>query len=81
MAKTHDYTNPVFGHDCIFRPINGGQRGRMSGWGYGISGGDYLLLKNGARTTRYVVESIKYHWDPPDMWSADVAFAPRTKEP
>jgi hypothetical protein len=44
-----------------------------------IQEGDYLLLegKGGRRTTRYQVQKIERVMDPPDMWFAQLAFAPR----
>jgi len=74
---THDYTRRGWGHDYTFTPIAGGLTARMSGWGDGIKAGDFLILPNGTQTTRYRVESIRYEWDPKDMWHATVAFAPR----
>jgi hypothetical protein len=85
-SQTHDYTSRGWGHDYTFDPVDGGLRGRMSGWGSGIKAGDFLLLgsvrilaKNRAevKTTRYQVQKIRYASDPPDMWFADVLFAPR----
>lgn len=77
---THDYTQRGWGHDyAINRVIDGGTVLRASGWGSGISEGDFLILPNGEATTRYRVESIEYYRDPPDMWSADLWFAPRTE--
>ena len=77
---THDYTIRVPGHDYTFEPLNGGLGGSMMGWGCGIRTGDYLILANGRKTTRYRVRKIDYFADPPDMWGADVEFAPRFKE-
>lgn len=80
---THDYTAKAkrLGHDCTFTPIYEGMRGIMTGWGPKggpqIEVGDFLLLQNGDKDTRYKVVSIKYHRDPLDMWSATVEFAPR----
>jgi hypothetical protein len=34
--------------------------------------------KGKGRSTRYQVEKIERVMDPPDMWHADLAFAPRT---
>ena len=78
---THDYGpgHRYWGHDYTFTPTAGGQRGRAMGWGQGIRTGDYLLLANGHRSTRYRVESIEYMLDPDDMWAADLVFAPRTE--
>lgn len=74
-----------YGHDyCVQQVTSGGQHLRASGWGHDgrlIQEGDYLLLEvtsNGSkRTTRYRVEKIERAMDPPDMWHADLAFAPR----
>lgn len=76
--QTHDYTRRAWGHDySIVSLIEDGQRLRLAGWGSGIAAGDYLLLPSGSNTTRYQVTSIDYRRDPPDMWFADAAFAPR----
>ena len=76
--KTHDYTQRTWGHDyTIFNVIDNGQRLRLSGWGFGIRTGDYLILPNGTATTRYHVDSIDYRMDPRDMWCAEATFAPR----
>ena len=76
--KTHDYTRRTWGHDyTIFNVIDNGQRLRLSGWGFGIRTGDYLILPNGPATTRYHVDNIDYKTDPSDMWFAEATFAPR----
>jgi hypothetical protein len=76
--KTHDYTWRDWGHDfTIHGSIVGGQRLRASGWGATLNAGDYLILPNGDATTRYRIEHIRWAFDPPDMWHADLAFAPR----
>ena len=36
-----------------------------------------LAAKGGQRTTRYQVETIERVMDPPDMWFANLSFAPR----
>lgn len=77
-TQTHDYTKRTWGHDyTTLSVIDGGKRLRLSGWGRGIEAGDYLLLQNDGGSTRYQVESIEYRMDPPDMWFAEVRFAPR----
>jgi hypothetical protein len=78
--KTHDYTEPYWGHDYVFEPVSKGMKGNMMGWGRGISNGDFLILENGGATTRYKVTEISYFPDPPDMWSAKVKFAPRKQK-
>jgi len=35
-----------------------GQRLRVTGFGHGVSKDDYLILPNGAETSRYGVENI-----------------------
>lgn len=77
--RTHDYTKDRrgWGHDLIFKPIDGGQQADATGWGSGIEAGDFMLLSNGNDATRYYVESVTYYRDPPDMWQAKLWFAPR----
>lgn len=81
-AQTHDYTRGKrgWGHDYTFDPGRGGLEAKMMGWGMGIRPGDYILLshRNGGET-RYRFKRIQYYQDPPDMWRADVEFAPRTE--
>lgn len=83
--RTHDF-GPGFrgyGHDyCIGKVTDGGRQVRASGWGWDgrpIEVGDYLLLQSpdGQRATRYQVASIERVMDPPDMWHAELTFAPR----
>jgi hypothetical protein len=80
--RTHDYSGPRrgFGHDYSFTPADGGRFGHATGWGRGIQAGDFLLLQNGDRSSRYRVVEIGYYSDPPDMWRAQLAFAPRMAE-
>ena len=75
--KTHDYSRRCWGHDYTFDPIDNGLRGAMMGWGHGLKQGDYLILENKDKSTRYQIEKIDYFSDPNDMWSADVVFASR----
>lgn len=78
-AKTHDYTLRQWGHNfTITQVFDGGLKISMSGWKSGISEGDFLILPNGAETTRYRVTSIEYYNNPPDMWKATAEFAPRS---
>lgn len=82
---THDFgpSRRYWGHDyAITKVADGGQQIRASGWGHDgrmIQEGDYLLLedKGGRRTTRYQVQKIERVMDPPDMWFAQLSFAPR----
>lgn len=79
-TKTHDYTRRAWGHNfSIIKIFDGGMRLSMMGWGHGISKGDFIILPNEKETTRYLIKSIKYKNDPPDMWRATVEFAPRAR--
>lgn len=80
---TYDYTNSKrrWWHDLSYSIIDAwGLRLKASGWGLGISEGDYILLSNGSDETRYQFESIDYYANPNDMWSATLQFAPRQPE-
>jgi len=78
MNKTHDYTGRGWGHDFTIQKIDKVNNIlSMSGWGTGISKGDYLILPNKGETTRYQVKEIKYYNDPSDMWSMKAVYAPR----
>lgn len=85
---THNYGpgRRCWGHDYVItQTINGGQQLKVSGWGPlglgpvigRIKQGDYLLIQNGNRDTRYQVAEVSYHSDPADMWAATLDFAPR----
>lgn len=77
MSKTHDYTKGRWGHDVTYSSLPGDKL-RAIGWGLGIAVGDFLILKHPeGGTTRYRVESISYAWNPGDMWTATLVFAPR----
>jgi hypothetical protein len=79
VVTTHDYTRLSWGHNYTFKPVRGGLEGQMLGWGKEIRAGDFLLLQNGDKTTRYRIRDIRYYVDPEDMWEAWVVFAPRKK--
>jgi hypothetical protein len=74
--KTYEFTR-MWGDDYNFTPKDGGMTGKIIAWKNGISNHDYLILKNGNSTTRYEITSIQYESDPPDMFVAEVKFAPR----
>lgn len=76
MAETFDLTSV----DYAFSPYDEGQRGSIACWsGRKPKGGDYLILRNGDRSSRYQVKSVDLcmNVDPPTMWMARLAFAPR----
>ena len=70
--------------DYAFRPRDGGHYGHIACWTVPAGGkpreGDLLILRNGARTSRYAVESVNWCMDvdPPTMWMAELRFCPRT---
>jgi hypothetical protein len=75
-AATRDLTRT----DYAFRPEDGGQRGHIACWNGSMpEAGDYLILRNGHGTSRYQVTAVDpcRGVDPPTMWMADLAFAPR----
>lgn len=75
-AETQDLTH----EDYAFTPLDGGHRGWIACWGgHKPRPGDYLLLRNGGRSTRYRVLNMDpcMGVDPPTMWIADLEFAPR----
>lgn len=78
MMKTHDLSDRSWGNNYNVLDISeGGSKVRLCGWSLNIKAGDYLLLKQGDGTTRYLVDKIEYTGSPSDMWFADTSFAPR----
>ena len=78
-SETHDCTKL----DYAFQPKDGGKQGHIACWsGRTPREGDYLLLRNGERSTRYRVLDVDLcmNVDPPTMWMADLEFAPRKRE-
>jgi hypothetical protein len=75
--KTHDLTRA----DYALTPRDEGLRASIACWsGCKPRPGDYLILRNGDRTTRYRVTAVDLcmNVDPPTMWMATLEFAPRT---
>ena len=78
MSNTHDYTNTGWGHDFTVLNIeDNGLSISLAGWGMGLSDNDFIIIKNGAGTTRYRLDSVEYKSNPSDMWFASASFAPR----
>lgn len=66
--------------DYSFSPIDSGRRGSVACWnGRAPREGDYLILRNGERSSRYQVTDVDHclNVDPATMWMASVTFAPR----
>lgn len=70
-------------YDYSFTTRDEGQTGGIACWTVPPGGkphaGDWLLLRNGDRSTRYRVTKVDICWnvDPPTMWMADLEFDPR----
>jgi len=78
MAITHDYTGREWGKNySIISTKDEGLGLSLSGWGAGIRSGDYIVIRNGNDTTRYIFDTISYHSDPADMWNGTLTFSPR----
>ncbi len=79
VSTTHDYTRQQWGRSCsVIKVEQDGLKVRMTGFGTGITAGDFILLPNGPESTRYRVETIEYPGRPRDFWTADLSFSPRT---
>lgn len=79
--RTHDFGpgHRCWGHDyTITKVIDGGQRLRISGWGPSMKVGEFMLLQNADRPTRYRIDAIEAVLAVDDMWHADLTFAPRS---
>lgn len=78
-AKTHDLTPKVWGRDyAITQILQGGLRVYMTVWCPDeIVVGDYLLIRNGAHSTRYQVERVVRPHDPGDQYFIQAQFTPR----
>lgn len=74
-------------YDYAFTPRDNGQAGNIACWTVPSGGkprdGDWLILRNGDRSSRYRVTKVDICWnvDPPTMWMADLAFDPRRADP
>jgi hypothetical protein len=77
-GRTLDYTRRYWGHDFALTPSKEGKILEGHVWSdVGIRQGDYVILPNGDRTTRYQVETARWCGDPDDMWRVKLKFAPR----
>jgi hypothetical protein len=81
MTRQHDLTRVNYS----FTPRDGGQSGWIASWSAYRSEdkprpGDWVLLRNGDRSSRYRVLSVDrcLNVDPPTMWTAQLVFDPRT---
>ena len=73
-----DYSQQYWGHACSSSSADGGVTitghliGRQS-----PKRGDWLILPNGAKTTRYRITKARWCIDPDDMWEFSATFDPR----
>ncbi|CAN5423317.1 hypothetical protein BH09ACT9_BH09ACT9_00500 [soil metagenome] len=78
--KTHDYTVPYWGHAFhVSTIVNGGKRIKGSYHGDRMSVGDYVLLPNGERASRYQITKLRWTITVDDMYFFEAKFAPRVE--
>jgi hypothetical protein len=70
VPKNHDYTESAihWGHNLYLSPRQNGVASAM-GWGVGLRVGDLVRVSRPKPVT-YLVESLDYEDDPPDLWRA-----------
>lgn len=77
---THDYTRRYWGHDFTYTANENGRELTLMIWGPKFNVGDYLILPNKDRTTRYRITFVEWLHDPSDMYRLEAKFAPRSSE-
>ena len=83
-TTTEPRTIDLTGIDYSFTPHDRGYFGRIACWTVPAGGkpraGDMLILRNGDRSSRYLVDFTNWcmNVDPPTMWMAELSFHPRT---
>jgi hypothetical protein len=78
--KVYDYTHLQSGTHYVFERIEQGDGGYMTGYGKGITSGDYLLIDSEDAVEKYQVEEISYYANPCDMWTALIRKVPQIKD-
>ena len=74
-----DFSERYWGHDFTISTVSGNTiRGHFWHEG-GPQVGDFMILPNEGRTTRYRITQLRNAIDPGDMWSYEAEFAPRTE--
>jgi len=74
---THDFTHGNY----VYNPYDGGIRGYMVGWKVGVNDGDFVIIRNGDKdSSRYRIEGIEYLGHSFEMFSAKIAFHPRSRD-
>jgi hypothetical protein len=69
-SKVHDYTRHRPGLDYVFETDRSSNQSYMTGQGKGIKAGDRLLLYQDNQVRTYLVKTIDYYAEPPNMWMA-----------
>jgi MioC protein len=77
--RVYDYTHLQSGTHYVFERIEQGDGGYMTGYGKGITSGDYLLIDSEHDVVKYQVEEISYYANPSDMWTALIRRVPQVK--
>lgn len=79
QPRTFDLSKRAWSNNYdVMQIVNNGERLHLCVWTVeNLKVGDYLILKNGAGTTRYQIENVQRMSDPPDQSFVDVVFAPR----
>jgi hypothetical protein len=83
-AITHDFTSLTdLWTSFIFETHDYGKTGIVTGWrktgkvrGINVRKGNFLILPDKKKSSRYRVTSIVYYHNPRDMWKAHVAYDP-----
>jgi hypothetical protein len=87
MSRTLDYGpgRRGWGHNYqVSQVIDGGEQLRLAIWSWVVPhDGDYLLLDNNGRETRYRIAGVERppSMDPDDMYYVDAVFDPRLAQP
>ncbi len=68
--QTYDYTHELGNLNYVFEPIDGHDKGHMTGYGKGVKIDDRIILQDAGEIYTYQIEQIDYYLDPPDMWIA-----------
>jgi hypothetical protein len=83
-VRSHPRVHNFLNGDLLFHPNQDGSEATVSGFGYGLKVGDYLIKRDPDSgpdaQTRYRLTELRYCRDPSDQWFGKAVFAPRTIE-
>lgn len=83
IVRIHDYRNRYWGHDYTLTPDPDPATARIIGWGPNLREGDLLVIPRpgeDGKAAFYLVESLEYKADPPDMWFTTCRFTPASSQ-